>query len=194
MKFTKNKKNNTHKKGFTIIETLVAIFILLISTTGPLAFAQNGLRASFLARDQIVAFYLAQEALETLKNLRDNASLDTTGWLTKFGPCKPEPDSGAVCGLSVNGYTSNDVDLYSNTCTSGRCAPLYYNETTKRFTNNNGPDNTISKYSRTIFVNEVETDREIQIIIEVVWESNFFGPKKIVAQENIYNWINVNQQ
>jgi prepilin-type N-terminal cleavage/methylation domain-containing protein len=74
----KFKKNTIRtSSGFTLIETLVAIFILVLATTGPLSFAQSGLRASFVARDQVVAFYLAQDAIETIKNL-------LTKWFTKM--------------------------------------------------------------------------------------------------------------
>ena len=32
-------------------------------------------------------------------------------------------------------------------------------------------------------------NKEAQIVVEVKWESNFFSEKRIVVQENIYNWV-----
>jgi prepilin-type N-terminal cleavage/methylation domain-containing protein len=77
-KYFFKKTNIQHKRGFTIMETLVAILILLAVITGPLAFIQSGLRASFVARDQIVAFYLAQDAMEAIKNILDNTYFTAT--------------------------------------------------------------------------------------------------------------------
>lgn len=79
MKFFRNNKKISFReeKGFTIMETLVAIFILLISITGPMVFSQNGLRAAFQSRDQVTAFYLAQDAVEFVKNVRDHNILYT---------------------------------------------------------------------------------------------------------------------
>jgi Tfp pilus assembly protein PilV len=57
----KSLKNNS---GFTIVETLVAITILMIAIAGPLTIAQKGLTASTYARDQMIASFLAQDGLE----------------------------------------------------------------------------------------------------------------------------------
>ncbi len=60
--------NIKNKKGFTIIETLVAITILMIAVAGPLTIAQKGLTASVYARDQVTASFLAQELMEYNKS------------------------------------------------------------------------------------------------------------------------------
>jgi Tfp pilus assembly protein PilV len=59
-------------RGFTIIETLVAVTILMIAVAGPLVVASKGLNAALYARDQVIASYLAQESMEAIKNQRDN--------------------------------------------------------------------------------------------------------------------------
>ena len=76
-KIIKEKTN----RGFTVLETLVAVFILVLAITGPMVFAQSGLRTAFLARDQITAFFLAQDAIETIKNIRDTNALQGNDWL-----------------------------------------------------------------------------------------------------------------
>ncbi len=190
MKFI-NKKNkiNSDQKGFTLIETLVAIFILLISTTGPLTFTQSGLRSSFLARDQVTAFYLAQDAIEIIKNLRDNEGLNpTTGWLDRLDDCKPVGAIGTKisCNLDIN--TTNG-SVRTTSCAGGACSPLRYDSSTRQFLLAAG--DSVSKYTRTIYLTELVLDRELEIVVEVSWESNFFGEKRIVAHENIYNWVQI---
>lgn len=82
------KKNNHQNKGFTLIETLVAITILMISIVGPLTIAQKSLMAATLAKDQVIASFLAQEVIEKIKNdrdlhLRSGNEIDGT-WLAAF--------------------------------------------------------------------------------------------------------------
>ncbi len=86
MKFLFAKKIE-HNRGFTLLETLVAISILIIAITATFTVAQNGLSGSMEARDQVVAFYLAQEAVEMIRNIRDENSLmrttvPSTNWIT----------------------------------------------------------------------------------------------------------------
>ncbi len=183
MKFFNQQKNKNSHTGFTIIETLVAISILLVSTTGPLSFSQNGLKASFLARDQIVAFYLAQDVIETIKNMRDNASLDGDDWLSGLGACKPEDiNSTVVCNMT----TAETGSFPTESCQDSLCEPLEFDADTNQFILNDGND---SKFTRTIFVTEIEDSREAQVIVEVRWESTLVAKKRIVVQENIYNWV-----
>lgn len=60
------------QKAFTLIETLVAISILMISIAGPLTVASKGYTSALDARNQSVAIYLAQEGLEYLSYQKDN--------------------------------------------------------------------------------------------------------------------------
>ena len=67
---------NIYKKtqGFSLIETLIAVSILMIAITGPFALVQAGLMSSYHQRNQVTATYLAQEALEFIKSIRDTNS------------------------------------------------------------------------------------------------------------------------
>jgi type II secretory pathway pseudopilin PulG len=86
MKFFKNKKS-----GFTLIEALVAVSILMIAIASPMYLTQKSLSTASLAKDQMVASFLAQDAIEAVKNIRDEISLRGEGedWLegTLLQPC-----------------------------------------------------------------------------------------------------------
>ena len=57
-----------HQQGFTLIETFIAISILLLAITGPLTLVSNSISDASYAANQITAFYLAQEGLELVVN------------------------------------------------------------------------------------------------------------------------------
>ncbi len=60
-------------RGFTLIESLVAITILVIGVLGPLTIAVRGISDGLYARNNLVAAFLAQEGVEVIRNLRDTA-------------------------------------------------------------------------------------------------------------------------
>src|SRR3989338_6292235 len=89
----KLSKNNL---GFTLVETLVAISILSISITATFTAVQNGIQNSTIAKDQTTAFYLAQEAMEFIKNKRDENALNSISggpnqWLTGMSNAGGDP-------------------------------------------------------------------------------------------------------
>lgn len=63
---------NKAQKGFTIVETLVAITILMIAIAGPLTIANQAFHAALDAKNQMIATNLAQEAIEEVRNYKDN--------------------------------------------------------------------------------------------------------------------------
>lgn len=64
--FYQAKNRQKNKQGFTMIEALVAITILLIAVIGPLSLLATALRDSLYLRNEITANYLAQESLEVV--------------------------------------------------------------------------------------------------------------------------------
>ncbi len=79
MRYLSHKNACKNKsRGFTILETLVAISILVLALTAPLAIVAQALRSSYYARDQVTAYFLAQEAVEFLRNKRDIAGLQSS--------------------------------------------------------------------------------------------------------------------
>lgn len=176
----KQKQKNIHtQQGFTILETLIAIFILVLSLTGPLVFAQNGLRTSRLARDQVTAFLLAQDVIESIKNLRDQNGLTNQPWLTGLEPCIGD---GTSCSID----TTFD-ELAINLCGGGICPKMKFDPISGQYSHT-GPEDSV--FSRTIYLREIVPDREMQIIVRIDFESlAIAGTKTIVVHENIYKWI-----
>jgi prepilin-type N-terminal cleavage/methylation domain-containing protein len=119
-----------YKKGFTLMETLVAISILMLAIAGPLTVAQKGLSGAAYAKDQITAYYLAQDAVEFVRSVRDtNALRGYTGngssidgdtqrhWLTGLADCAE--DGGCI----VDSTDFSDIDTYNLVETCGSACP-----------------------------------------------------------------------
>lgn len=96
--------------GFTFVETLVAIAILLIALVSPLTIVSKTSQSNTLANEQIIAFFLAQEGVELAQQLRDQASLiyrkevndgnsPTDAWLSALALHNPAFTHFATCSL-----------------------------------------------------------------------------------------------
>ncbi len=115
-KIKKNLSAFTAKptKGFTLVETLVAISILMLAVTGPLYFSSESLKAATYSRDQITAFYLAQDAFEQIRKIRDDNLSGSGSWNDGLTQC----GSGCRVNTNSNFYnvdsTITDDYLYIN--------------------------------------------------------------------------------
>lgn len=76
------------KKGFTLLEALVAISILMVAVVSPITIAQKGLSSASYSKSQMIASYLAQDAIEYVKNVRDNNKITNDDWLFGLDPCE----------------------------------------------------------------------------------------------------------
>jgi type II secretory pathway pseudopilin PulG len=92
-----------YSSGFTLIETFVAITILMIAVLGPMSTIAKFYADSTYAKNQIAATFLAQDGMETVINLiRNNTELrrqalgggancsETADWLEGVQACKEE--------------------------------------------------------------------------------------------------------
>lgn len=116
--------NIKHKKtgGFTIVETLVAITVLMIAIAGPLVIASKGLTAALYAKDQMIASLLAQESMEVIKNIRSNVIVDpsSTQWHLPLSQCTNS--ASTRCDASA---MKDYPHLFTDACPVTGC-PLYF--------------------------------------------------------------------
>lgn len=75
------------KKGFTLLEALVATSILMVAVAAPITIAQKGLSSAVYSKNQMIASYLAQDAIEYIKNVRDTQVIQNNPWLGEFNGC-----------------------------------------------------------------------------------------------------------
>jgi prepilin-type N-terminal cleavage/methylation domain-containing protein len=159
-------------RGFTLIETLVAISILLLSLAGPLTLAAQSLSSAYYARDQITASYLAQEAVEYARAVRDQNYLAGDPWLESIDECM----SPAICTV--------DFPNFSHSVCSGACPPIRYNEATGLY---NMQDGSASIYRRELTIESIGAD-EVSLSVRVFWNSGTLQ-RSFEIRENILNWL-----
>jgi len=119
IKFLKQKNKNT---GFTLVETLIAISIFSVSIIAMMSILGRGISDANYAKKKLTASYLAQEGIEYVRNMRDNAVLYTGGgnW-TSFRNTPninypvPSDFSGFTreVWLDKNGLGSDEVKIFS---------------------------------------------------------------------------------
>jgi hypothetical protein len=96
----------------------------MIAVAGPLVVASKGLTSALYSKDQMIATFLAQESMETIKNIRDNniSSDPQRGWLTGYDRCFL--NDSAPCDASAFDQT---VILTGCNNVSSKGCPLYVN-------------------------------------------------------------------
>lgn len=115
----------TGRRGFTLIESLIAVTVLTLAVIGPISLASMGLGSSSLAKDQLRASFFAQEGLEIVRSARDEARGETdwkgdstTGW---FAKCS------GVSGCDVRPEAISIGDRIASCSSSGSvCSAIYF--------------------------------------------------------------------
>ena len=191
MKFSKKQK----KSGFTLVETLVAIAILSISVLAASAAVQNSLQSSYYARDEITAYYLIQEAVEYVRNIRDGNALANISSLSSGG--------GGVNWLSGISTNSGDPCYFGNFCTidatkppasAMTVCPNASSASSCPYLNQNGSGlftysaGTLTKFKRSLQISQVAGDsNEIILTVSVSWNSSANHNANVSVQEWLFN-------
>jgi prepilin-type N-terminal cleavage/methylation domain-containing protein len=172
--------HNSKKNGFTLVETLVAISILMISIVGPMYSIYRALQATYISRDELAATGLAQEGAEYVRNVRDSNYLATLGgtatpWLQNLSNCQ-----------TINGCTVDTFTRYSSTpqACSTVCTPLYIN-VGGQYTQQVG--GTKTHFTRTVTITN-PTSIEAIVNVKVSWITNHVT-YSVIVNEHLYNWL-----
>ncbi len=174
------KNVNTKTAGFTIIETLVAIAILITVIVGATSAAQTGLSSYIFSKDQIIAFYLAQEGFEWLRAARDENVLNSRPWLVGITSVSSDP-----CYFGNSCTISSIESIVPTRCSApGACPALRQNPSNSFYGYNSSW--TLTPFTREISIMPLSAD-EIAVTITVSWSKGGVS-REFKGRENLFNW------
>lgn len=109
-------KNNQQEKGFTLIEVLLALSIILIGIVAVFRVEVYVMEAARIANAKFKATFLAQEGMEVVKGIRDSNWLNERAWdagLGATGNSNVEYNSFALNNVPDNLYLDGS-DIYTH--------------------------------------------------------------------------------
>ena len=185
---------NFTQSGFTLLETMVAIAILLIAVVGPISLIGNSLHQIYYARDEMSAVNLAQEGIEAVRRVRDTNMIvrPSGGWDKDLKINKYYSVDSANMYIILGGTGSPSGFLIPFPC-GGGCVPtpqpIYLDSTTGLYRQINGAPSvgwTSTQFSRVVYINLVTPD-EYTVMCTVTWTTGG-QTGSVVVSENIFNW------
>jgi len=180
-------KYSNFNKGFTLIELIIAIFILSIGIVGIFGAYSAMVVATGDISNKFTATYLAQEGIEIIKDIRNNNPAGT-GWNTGLTGCT----NGCEADYTT-GSTNPSVIAYPMTSWGTNGEYLY--------TDSNGFYNqskigTPTKFKRKITI-DISGD-EMKVSVTVYWDKKASlvsaggladdGGGSVTVEEYLYNW------
>ncbi len=196
MKKNNSKETNSKFKnrGFTLVETLVAISIFTTSILAMLVLLSQSISNTGYAKRKVIATYLAQEGIEYMRNMRDTFVLYNStsqfGW-DQFneklgdGSCTNLPN-GCYFDADNIDFENTDqpmTDVEFNSCGTS-CPALLYDDGAGTYKYNIGIN---SGYRRKITASVISAD-ETRIFSTVYWTQGS-GTYNIVFSESLFNWV-----
>lgn len=180
------KKENAHnQKGFTLIETILSLFLFSMVVTALLMSLGGNLSSVTASRNRLQANYLSQEGVELVRSFRDTSRLAFTtpddAWndfqskvaTCVSGACDVDPISLTIVPCSIN----SGCQLYRDTVSG------YYG------TNGIGtlqPTN----FSRAIILTLDPSNTYIVKIKSIVWwtDSSSLFKQQVSYESTLYKW------
>ncbi|MFZ3073861.1 MAG: prepilin-type N-terminal cleavage/methylation domain-containing protein [Minisyncoccales bacterium] len=182
------KKSNSRCFGFTLVEVMTALTIIMVGIVGVYGLINQTLSASKTASMQLTAAYLGKEGIEIVRNIRDSNYLKSLN-----GEPGYDQEHSWMSGLTSSGSPEN-----VNCSTSTGCAADYsmqalslgYANTPLKFNGSfyNYSTGVETPYKRIITVNH-SGGNFLEVVVSVNWVEHGRN-HSMTVRENLYNWWN----
>jgi prepilin-type N-terminal cleavage/methylation domain-containing protein len=194
MKKYKTISNKNNKiRGFTLVETMVAVFILTIAITSLLGLTARSLFTARYARNEITANYLLQEVVDYIRNERDTKvflSSELTAWddfLNTLGK-----NSLTLCFSDEGCYFDVNMIEEIKKC-EGECPYFKYAETQLQLSQSGSfytykDFGKVSNFRRTINLKSGSNPNELLVTVKVEWlNGNLLRERSL--NMSFLNWL-----
>lgn len=188
---TFSRQEECHTRAFTLIESLVAISILLIAVVGPMSAISTSLSQIKIARDQMIAVNLAHEGIEAVRQIRGSNMLKewsgvagwggTGSWRTGINSIRDQIVllSSGVPGLNScgGGCSGVDIIIYKETATGN-----YYQFSSVPAVGVFTP----TQFRRIVRLERTD-NREIEVLSTVTWTTSNGLSKSVQVRETVFS-------
>lgn len=158
-------------KGFTLIEVLAAMFIMMMGVVGVIGLITRAMASSSSVNSQLVASYLSQEGLELVRNMRD------ANFLKIHKGAEGQWNDGLTACAAGCGADFNDVALGSFQDTFLKLNSGFY-------TYDAGID---TIFKRKITVDSATADL-LRVSVDVSWQDKE-NMRTVRGATELYNWL-----
>lgn len=198
--------HNSSQRGFTLIETLIALALILMALVGPVSLIVRGIYSFSSSKNKIIAVNLAQEGIELVRLIReDNVACDSINgaadwnWSRNPGPPPAGPGTpmNGTFSVAINSFTDihcpSGSQKISTPQLSASCAnPLLFNPSTGMYSYSGGDPTT---FFRCVEIKsppdspdtDIPADEQMDVISTITWTER--GSARILPlRERLYHW------
>ncbi len=171
----KTKKN----LGFTLVEVLIACFVIVVGVIASYIVIQQIFSQTFEASKRLTAVYLAQEGAEIARNIRDTGWIQDSGWGNN--------------GLNVGYHEAEYLDFSLDSC--GACDGTRDDFDRLSFLKKGSPFYSYSSGESSPYKRRITIERPavgpnagaIIVTVDVMWKQrrNF---RQVTIQSFLYDW------
>ncbi len=191
--------------GFSLVEVLVAISLLLLVIVGPMQILARSINSTNFATEQVNAWFLAQEGLELAQKSRDDLVLadfkdkilaqslepdPMTKFLVDYAACF---NVAVGCGLTVGNGINSPTNIVS--CATADSCKLYLTTSAnsdRSSYQHSSAGNSVTPYTRVITMESSLAPstkvREIKVTSTVTWRTgSLISSQKVEAITYLFN-------
>lgn len=163
-------KRPYQQAGFSLLEVIVALYILLVGIVGVMSLIVGATQAGAVSASRLLAANLAQEGIEVVKNIRD-LNYDGNGWTNWH--------ANLVAGNYLVQYNDTSLRPYANTI-------LLYDAAAGLYSYSGG---SVGKFNfrRTINLSNIVNGVSVKVISTVSWTENGRN-HSLAVEDDLWNW------
>lgn len=165
-----SKVNRSTSKGFTLVEALIAIAILITAVVGPISLIGDATHRLYYSRDRLIALNLAQEGIEVVRQKRDSNMLGGVAW---------------DLGISADYYTISATSSTPIVPTGGLTTPqTVFMDSYGFYTQNGG---TVTQFKRIVNTTGGGATPELKASSTVTWTTGGQAGT-VTVSEYLFKW------
>lgn len=185
-------QKSINTKGYSLVEVLVAVAILMLAIVGPMTIAAKSLQSAQYARQQNTAFFLAQEGISIMNTIRNDDGLEeyieqsTNPWEWVDDPALDPCFTATGCNIDFRDETllNNIVDCSD----SVSACTLLFDDTLGRRAVYQLELGEPTPYTRVIKLETTANPDEVKVTSEVSWGSALLsGDQTIKLNTSLFN-------